>query len=292
VAARLILNPVAGADMAPEYLASILERLAPRFGVIDVAITSRAGDANRSAREAVSAGCEHLIVAGGDGTLNEVLNGVAAIEGGFERVTFGLLPLGTGNDFATAIGIPAEPAAALDLLLHTRPRRFDLGRVNARVFINVSAGGFVADVSEAVDPALKSVAGRLAYLIGGAKVLLSAEPFGCEINGRRHSCLMFAVCNAPMFGGGQLIAPHAVPDDGAFDVCVVEAMNLVEFIYLLRRVADGTHVTDERVSYFAARDVHLAFDREIRVNADGEVFLATSCQYDLLPGASRVLAPS
>jgi diacylglycerol kinase (ATP) len=287
----LILNPVAGTDAAPEQLTSILARLTPRFGVIDVAMTAAAGDARRVAREAASAGADHLLVAGGDGTLNEALNGVASVPGAFDRMTFGLLPLGTGNDFAGAIGIPTEPDAALDLLRHAPARAFDLGRVNDRVFINVSAGGFVADVSEAVDPALKSIAGRLAYLIGGAKVLLGVEPFGCEVNGRTHSCLMFAVCNAPMFGGGRLIAPHAVPDDGAFDVCVIEAMNVLEFVALLRRVADGSHVTDERVSYFAAREVTLAFDREIRVNADGEVFAASACRYDLVKGAVRVIAP-
>lgn len=291
MSATLILNPAAGTDTAPEHLVTILERLTPRFGVIDVAITAQTGDAKRSAREAAAAGCEHLIVAGGDGTLNEVLNGIAEVPGGFERVTFGLLPLGTGNDFAAAINVPVDPAAALDVLLHAPPRKFDVGRVNGRVFINVSAGGFVADVSDAVDPALKSLAGRLAYLIGGAKVLLGAEPFGCEVNGRSQACLMFAVCNAPMFGGGKLIAPHAVPDDGAFDVCVVDAMNLIEFVALLSRVAGGTHVTDDRVSYFAARDVSLSFDREVRVNADGEVFTATACEYDLLPGAARVVAP-
>lgn len=287
----LILNPVAGVDAASGQLTAILARLAPRFGVIDVAITAAPGDANRAAREATSAGSEHLIVAGGDGTLNEVLNGVAAVEGGFDRVTFGLLPLGTGNDFASAISIPRDPAQALELLARADARRFDVGRVNGRVFINVSAGGFVADVSDAVDPALKSLAGRLAYLIGGAKVLLGVEPFRCDVNGRSHSCLMFAVCNAPMFGGGRLIAPHAEPDDGAFDVCVIDEMNLLEFVALLRRVADGSHVSDERVSYFAARDVVMTFDRDVRVNADGEVFSAASCRYDLLEGAARVIAP-
>lgn len=287
----LILNPVAGEDAAPDYLAHILARLAPRFGVLDVVITGKGGDANHAAREAVAAGCDHLFVAGGDGTLNEVLNGVATVPEGFTRVTLGLLPLGTGNDFATAINIPQEPDAALDLLVTARARKFDIGEVNDRVFINVSAGGFVADVSDAVDPSLKSVAGRFAYLIGGAKVLFGAEPFGCHINGHQHSCLMFAVCNAPMFGGGKLIAPHAAPDDGAFDVCVVEEMSLLEFVALLRRVADGSHVTDERVTYFAAREVDVAFDREIRVNADGEVFSANACRYRLLPGAARVLAP-
>jgi diacylglycerol kinase (ATP) len=289
--ALLILNPVAGEDAAAGYLAHILSRLTPRFGVIDVAITAKGGDATSRAREAVASGCEYLFVAGGDGTLHEALNGVAAVEGGFDRVTLGLLPLGTGNDFANAINIPADPEAALELIRQAKARKFDVGRLDDRVFINVSAGGFVADVSDAVDPSLKTLAGRFAYLIGGAKVLLQAEPFTCHVNGREQSCLMFAVCNAPMFGGGRLIAPDAIPDDGALDVCMVGAMSLLEFVGLLRRVANGSHVTDARVTYFVAREVHLLFDRELRVNADGEVFSATSCRYDVLAGAARILAP-
>ena len=149
----------------------------------------------------------------------------------------------------------------------------------------------MADVSEAVDPQLKSLAGRFAYLIGGAKALLQAEPFACTANGRTLPCLLFAVCNAPMIGGGRLIAPDARPDDGAFDVCLVSAMELLEFVALLRRVAEGSHVSDARVMYFAAREVTLEFDREVNVNTDGEVFSASRCVYSLLPGAVRILAP-
>jgi diacylglycerol kinase family enzyme len=122
-------------------------------------------------------------------------------------------------------------------------------------------------------------------------VLLGAEPFLCTLNGRPQSCLMFAVCNAPMIGGGRLIAPDASPDDGALDVCAVSDMGLVEFVTLLRRVADGSHVTDERVTYFTAREVALEFDRPVTVNADGEVFEARACRYDVLPGAVQLLAP-
>lgn len=291
MAATLIVNPVAGTDAAPEYLPLFQRRLSERFGSLSVALTRKPGDARQAARESAEAGHDHLIVAGGDGTLNEALNGLALVDGAFDRTTIGIVPLGTGNDFARAVGLPDDPTAALDLLLAGHVRRFDLGRVNDRVFINVSAGGFIAEVSEAVDPTLKSVAGRLAYLIGGARVLLAAEPFVCNVNGRRQSCLMFAVCNAPMIGGGRLIAPHATPDDGALDVCAVSDMGLVEFVALLRRVADGSHVTDERVTYFAAREVALEFDRPVAVNADGEVFEARSCRYHILPGIVRLLAP-
>jgi diacylglycerol kinase (ATP) len=290
--ARLIANPVAGADQAGVRLAEFNDRLKPRFTPLDIVLTTGPDDARDAARDAALQGYRHVFIAGGDGTLNEVVNGLGSVEGALRGMTLGLLPMGTGNDFAAALGLPDEPGSACEIILAGREKLVDVGRVNERLFINVSAGGFIADVSEAVDPQLKSMAGRFAYLIGGARALLQAEPFSCTVNGRTLSCLLFAVCNAPMIGGGRLIAPDARPDDGTFDVCLVSEMELLEFVALLRRVANGTHVTDERVAYFNAPSVTLEFDRELNVNADGEVFAASKCEYTLLPHAVSIFVPA
>ena len=114
----------------------------------------------------------------------------------------------------------------------------------------MSAGGFIAEVSEAVNPTLKTISGKLAYLIGGAQVLFSYEPVNAEIRAiatdgpieRKLSLQMFAVCNARLVGGGRMIAPHAVIDDGWLDVCLVEAMPTFEFVGLLNRVSTGDHL--------------------------------------------------
>lgn len=288
---RLIANPVAGIDKAGALLPTLYERLRRLAPDLDVVLTAGPGDANRAAAEAARQGTHYLFVAGGDGTLNEALNGLAAVPDAIDRTIVGIVPLGTGNDFAAALGFPEDPDEALEALANGAPRLVDLGRVNGRLFVNVSAGGFIADVSEAIDPALKSVAGRLAFLIGGAKVLLSAHPFACTIDDRARECLMFAVCNAPTIGGGRPIAPHAHPSDGRLDVCIVSAMELVDFLAMLGRVAAGSHIEDPRVEYFRTRRLTLSFDREINVNADGEPFVASRCDYEVLPGAARFLAP-
>jgi diacylglycerol kinase (ATP) len=289
---RLIANPVAGTDQAPALLATIAGRLRPRAGDLDVVLTAGPGDAGRAAADAGRQRMDYLFVAGGDGTLNEALNGLATVPGALARTTLAIVPLGTGNDFASALGFPDDPGEALEVLVRGVPRAVDLGRVNGRLFINASAGGFIADVSEAIDPALKSLTGRLAFLIGGARVLLSTEPFRCDAGGRARECLMFAACNAPTIGGGRPIAPHADPADGQLDVCLVSAMELLEFLAMLRRVAAGSHLDDPRVEYFRASRLTLRFDRKINVNADGEPFAATRCDYDVLPGAVKVLAPA
>jgi diacylglycerol kinase (ATP) len=292
---KLIVNPASGGESALDHLPAINARLR-RTGDVDIVLTIGDGDGVEAGRRAVVDGYDRLFVAGGDGTLNEVVNGVAQVEGGFGRVTLGVLPLGTGNDFATAIGVPAAPEEAVDALLHGRAAAVDVGRVNDRWFLNISAGGFIADVSDAVSAGLKTVLGKLAYLVGGAQVLLEHEPIAVRVtNGaepaRDVSVLAFAVCNSRLIGGGRLIAPHAVIDDGWLDVCLIHAMPTLEFIALLRRVSSGDHVEDDRVTYFRTQALTLAFHRSIKVNTDGQVLEADRCRYDVLPGAARLLIP-
>lgn len=296
---RLIVNPVSGADAAPDYLPTMNERLRDAFGELDIVMTVAAGDALHLAQRSVEEGYERLLVAGGDGTLNEVLNGAASVGGGLERVTFGVIPLGTGNDFAAALGLPEDVERAVETMLGGRVVLSDVGVLNDRHFINVSAGGFIAEVSDAVNPQLKSVAGKFAYIIGGAQVLLEYEPVRARLRAtledgrafeREAGVQLFAVCNSRLVGGGRPIAPDALINDGALDVCVVEAVPTLEFVRLLGSVQSGGHVEDERVAYFRAREVDLSFDRPIKVNTDGEVLEAQECRYRVLPRAARFLA--
>ena len=293
---KLIVNPASGGETALDHLPAINARLRTA-GDVDIVLTTGDGDGVDAGRRAALDGCDQVFVAGGDGTLNEVLNGVAQVDGALERIPLGVVPLGTGNDFATALGIPDAPEAAVDALLAGRVAAVDVGRLNDRCFLNVSAGGFIADVSDAVRPQLKTVLGKLAYLVGGAQVLLDYEPIPVRVSqtgdagGRDLRLLAFAVCNSRLIGGGRLIAPTAVIDDGWLDVCLIHAMPTLEFVALLRRVSSGEHVEDERVAYFRTQGLELAFEREVRVNTDGQVMEARRCRYDVLPGAARVLLP-
>jgi diacylglycerol kinase (ATP) len=293
--ARIILNPVSGGDTAPDYATAISHRLRDTWEAVEVVLTAAAGDAERAARMAVDDGCGLVIAGGGDGTLNEVINGVAGV-GALDRTTFGLVPLGTGNDFATALDIPADVDGALDVLAAGRTRTVDLGSVNGRFFANISGGGYIAEVSEAVTPQMKSIGGRLAYLVGGAQALLEYEPVRATVvaepDGTRLGVGLyaFAVCNARLIGGGKLIAPHALIDDGLLDVCLIEDMPALEFVALLRRVAEGKHMDDPRVRYLRAASLTLSFDRRIRVNTDGEVLEASTCNYRVLPRAATFIA--
>lgn len=317
---RLIVNPSSGKDKAASYLPEINRALRERFGMMEIVMTTGARDGEAAAAQAVADGCDRVFAAGGDGTLNEVVNGVMQA-GGLDRVTIGLLPLGTGNDFARMLHLSEDPGEAVASLIEPREVAVDVGTLNGRAFINASGGGFIAEVTEAVDDRLKSIAGKLAFLIGGAQVVLDYEPAAARISvpveafkplsyeaedgpaegdgwrdedGRRvldTSLHMFAICNAKQIGGGRLIAPHARIDDGWLDVCLVDAMPTMEFMALLGKVAaGGSHLTDARVRYFRARELEMTFERPVKVNTDGELLEATACAYRVLPRAATFLA--
>lgn len=293
--ARLIVNPSSGRERATEYAWAICSRLREQYEGVEIFLTMGDGDSEQAAVQAVADGCTTIFVAGGDGTLNEAVNGVASVRA-LDRVTFGVVPLGTGNDFAAALDIPLEIEEALQVLLRGKTLVVDLGRVNGRLFLNTSGGGFIAEVSVAVTPQLKTIAGRLAYLVGGAHALMDYEPVRATVTANPGDFRLglglyaFAVCNSRLIGGGRLIAPDATIDDGLLDVCLIESMSTLEFIALARKVAGGDHVNDPRVRYLQASSVVIEVDRDIRLNTDGEVFEARRCEYSVLPRAATFLA--
>lgn len=315
---KLIVNPVSGTDEGLTLLPAINARLR-EAGPVDVVLTVGPGDATEAARRAVEEGYERIVSAGGDGTLNETLNGIASVDGGLEAVTLGIIPIGTGNDFATTMGIPKEAEAAAALLIDSAaaPSPVDVWRLNDRCFVNVSGGGFIAEVSDAVDTRLKSIAGKLAYIIGGVQVIWSYDALKARVTFPRGAMCVpelgasadpaagsveriedfeaddlyaFAACNAPLIGGGHVIGPLARVDDGLLDLCVIRASSLTDFLAVLRQVPGGDHVQDARVSYVRAPAIALHFDRRIKINTDGQVLESDSATYSLA-GRVRVLAP-
>jgi diacylglycerol kinase (ATP) len=296
VSTRVILNPTSGDEAATEALPTLNEILVAALGHVDIVLTTGEGDAARAAAHAAREGYEVVVAAGGDGTFNEVLNGVASVDGALDRVVLGLVPLGTGNDFARALGIPGDPERAAGIVAAGHARRVDVGVVNGRHYANASAGGFIAETSARVDSKLKTLAGTFAYLVGGAQVLWTYEPVHTIVScdgdaGEPFELQMFAVANSPYIGGGHQVAPLARPDDGLLDLCLVKAMPTVEFVGFLARTSRGEHIDDERVYYRRVQRAGLAFARATRVNTDGQVFEATRCDYEVRPGALRVLAP-
>ncbi len=253
-------------------------------------ITLTRGDATNFTYHGARDGVDAVVALGGDGTVNEVVNGLASHD-----VPLGIIPLGTANDFARQAGIPLDPDAALRLILEGSPLRIDTGELNGRRFLNVSTAGIGAEATVETPPEAKETLGSLAYAITGARKLAELEPIAARITAPDYELetkfLVLAVGNGRSTGGGTLLTPKASLTDGLLDVCVVESRPRRQFARLALKFRKGLHVGRAGVHYLQLPSVRIVAERPIPVNVDGEPTEATTLNYEVRAGSLRVHMP-
>ncbi len=288
--AVLIANPTSGRGRGARA-AGEAEALLRDAGVrVERRETTRAGQAEELAREAVGQQPDLLLVAGGDGTFRDV---VAGLQGA--PVPVGILPCGTGNDLARTLGIARSVPQALETALHGTPRPLDVWRWNDTVFVNVAGIGLDAAVGAAVNRRFKQLRGTAAYLAAFLAVFPSFQPFELELrwpegewSGRTW---LTAFANAVSYGGGMRIAPMAVPDDGCLDVVIVEAVPRAELLREFPRIFSGSHVKNPRVRVLRVHQVEVSTAPE-DATIDGELIGRTPAVITRAPAPVRVMVPA
>ena len=245
-------------------------------------VTFDRGDAEQHARRAAVDGADVVIAAGGDGTLNEVVNGLDGYD-----TPLGVVPLGTANDFARQAGIPSDVNHAMDVILRRKPVRIDTASLNGRRFLNVSTAGIGAEATAETPSQFKESIGGIAYAITGIRKLADYAPTHAVFHsgGFRLECdfLLFAIGSARASGDGTLVTPHASLTDGLLDLCIVEDMTRREFARTVLRLRRGEHVGDEGVHYVRVPDLTVEGSAPMSVNVDGEVSGATKLDYRARP---------
>lgn len=176
--ARIIYNPTSGRELIRKVLPDILQRFEQSGYETSAHATTCAGDAVKAARYAVEQEFDVVVAAGGDGTINEVINGLAEQD---HKPKLGVIPVGTTNDFARALHIPRNIHKAVDIILEDYTHPLDIGRVNDQYFMNISGGGKITEVSYEVPSKLKTMIGQLAYYLKGIEMLPSIRPTRVEI---------------------------------------------------------------------------------------------------------------
>jgi diacylglycerol kinase (ATP) len=231
-----------------------------------------------------------VIAAGGDGTLHGVVNGVV---GG--SATVAQIPLGTGNDFARAVGIPIRPAEAAGVLASGRAALVDLGRVGNRLFINAAGCGFDAAVAERVNRGFRSLGGASAYIAAVIATLFRyrATAMTITVDGQSiaRRAMLCAVANGTGYGGGMRIAPEARWDDGLLDVCIVAECSRIEFLRAFPQVFRGVHTHHPKVQMLRGKRVTVESDPPVGVLVDGEIAGTTPVILETVPGAIRFVVP-
>lgn len=297
--ARVIINPFAGGGTTGKRWPQISELLREAGLTFDHDFTEGVGHATQLTREAVTKGYELVIAVGGDGTVNEVVNGLVD-EGDKGRATLGIISMGTGGDSARSLGIPRHYAQACRLFSDFKRLTIDLGAVeyvsnNQRVrrfYINTAGLGFDAAVVERQKGFPGIIRGTLPYVIclvltlGGYR----NKKVNLDIEGAKEEQRVFTavVNNGRYFGGGMKIAPDADLCDGLLDVVVIGAMSKLEFLWNFPRVYRGTHITHPKVRVYRAKEVGVESVERLLLQVDGELVGEAPASFRVLPGALTV----
>lgn len=302
---RVIVNPSAGmgrAKKVAQEIADLLEEIAKEKGVdFDIVFTLPSGEnsAANLAKEAVKIGCQRIIAVGGDGTVNEIANGI-----GESDVTLGIISAGVGNDFAKALNIPKDVKGALTAALSGKEISVDLGNCNGRLFVNVVSFGIDAIITQTANnlklrfPFLPNEAVYLIALLQELlfplkypRIQLSLLREG-QINCPRKSILL-AVANGSRYGGMFKIAPKANLRDGLFEICWVRKMGRIKILMNLYRFILGTHNRLKEVLTLKASDLSISCpDGKLPCEMDGEILeLQKTYTISILPQALRVIVP-
>lgn len=294
----LIINPKSPATVTT--LQQGVESLRGAGHTVNGRLTFERRDARGFARDAAAEGVDLVVACGGDGTVNEVVNGLqdflrAPGQSQHPAPRLGIVPLGTGNDFAGAYGIPEEPEDALAVAVIGLPRRVDIPTVNGRAFLNVSTGGIGAEATDETPDTAKRFLGTFAYAITGVRKLVELRATPARFSAAEMlfegKFLLFAVGNGRRTGGGNWLTPRAELDDGLLDLCVVPEISRMDFVNLLPLLRAGAHVDHPEVLYWQVPRVEVVAAEELSLNADGEPLRGQRFEYNISPYPLEISLP-
>ncbi|RME81857.1 MAG: diacylglycerol kinase family lipid kinase [Caldilineae bacterium] len=279
----VIVNPHANRGDSSHQLDAGLQALAHSGLEFEIRLTEYRGHATELAEELARAGAEVIVAAGGDGTVHEVANGILrAAEGkeGVAATTLGILPVGSGNDFAWGLGLDRGLQDAIDRLRRGHTRVIDVGYVEAegeqpRYFVNIIGGGFDSRVNIEAHK-IQRLRGFAIYLVAVLKTLLiyyrtpkTTIRFDGEVVDL--DMLMTLIANGPRLGGGFLAAPHASHDDGLFDLCIVRKTSRLDMLLMIPKFMKGQHLDHPKVTMARAPALEIISPEGFPSQADGEV---------------------
>ena len=300
---HILYNPAAGKGRARKILPQVQETLEKHGFTGELTLTEGRGHARAVSRALAEEGCPLIVAAGGDGTVNEVINGIMQAPANGGRPALGVLPIGTGNDFAFGIGIPLELEAACEALARGGRCTIDVGLVtggdypDGLYFGNGLGLGFDAVVGfEAAK--MTRIKGPLSYLAAvWNTIFIYSDPPVYEIsydgNRLQKPFLMISTMNGQRLGGMFMVAPDGRPADGMFDICLAGKVGQVQILGIVPKFIKGTQAQHPEVSIVRARKLHVrAVKGSIPAHADGETVCSAGSELsvELLPAALEVVS--
>ena len=298
--AELIVNLTAGGGKPDHHLVTVLEYLKEKGLNFKVCITTRQGEAVELAQKAADNGAELIISVGGDGTVNEIVNGIMKSK---NDPSLGIIPLGWANDFIKSTDIPSDIIEACKFIIKGKTKKIDVGLINGQTyFANICGVGFDAEVTHLANQ-MKSrhpnwnILSAYIYVFATIKKLLS--PFRChnvkiKIDGQEiYSKILFAaIGNGKFYGGRFKITPEAILDDGLLEICTVEEMGRFKYLSIIPKVFKGTHSSVKGVNFYRAKEVVIQSSEPVLAQVSGEVIEGQKeFTITLLPKSLKLIVP-
>jgi diacylglycerol kinase (ATP) len=290
--ARLIYNPTAGRELIRKNLAQILLQLEKAGYETSCMPTEGKWHAAEAAELAAKRKFDIVIAAGGDGTIHEVINGLAQVR---RPPKLGVLPVGTSNDFARALKLPRDMFAACEVIARGKTKRVDVGKHNERYFVNVAAAGRLSEVTVEAASRLKTMVGSLAYYAKAIEQLGTlSKSFSVTLKTKEREwteeVLLLIIANSMSVGGFE-VAPFAQLSDGLFDVLLIHKCQIPDLVHIAALAMRGEHIHDPRVTYLQTRHLEVHTKQSLLLNLDGEWGGECNGSFELLPKHLKVFCP-
>ncbi|HEX7064967.1 MAG TPA: diacylglycerol kinase family protein [Bacillales bacterium] len=288
--AAVIYNPAAGQNKLAQSIGTIMGKLLGNFREVSIYRTEKAGD-GASYTERVAEEVDLLIAAGGDGTVNEVINALCPLE---NRPAFAIIPGGTSNDFSRAIGMAQDPVKATDQLVEKHIKSIDVGKTDERYFLNFWGIGLITQISETVDSESKGIFGRFSYYIRTMQNLSQVESFHLQVRSEDFEfdgeADMLIVGNGTFTGGIQAFFPKGNIQDGLLDVLLIKDMPLHPLLSVFQAKMDEEFLENEEgLVYFQTDKLQVTATPKQTVDCDGERSHSTPSEISILPNHLNML---
>ncbi|MCL4557167.1 MAG: diacylglycerol kinase family lipid kinase [Deltaproteobacteria bacterium] len=302
----VVVNPNSANKRTQRLWPEISRALSGAIGKAEVAFTTGPYTAPDITRRAIKDGFNRIVSVGGDGTLNEVVNGFFEDDRPLNpEAVLGVVSMGTGSDFIKTMGMPKPYQEAVKVISRAKARTLDAGKIRfmshagqetIRYFINIADAGIGGETVDRVNRTTKVFGGFVSFLWGTIATLVTyknkdiaitldgGRPYDAEIN-------MLAIANCQFFGGGMHIAPKADPCDGTFDIVTIGKAGFIDFLRNSSKIYKGTHINDPMIGYTHARHVELASKDRVLLDVDGEQPGMLPAAFDILPGSIKVIVP-